>query len=454
MTSSNTTLTSLWFDDVSGTTIKTEPSTPSKMQDEYLQFYTTTGLDTVARETGIMDSNGTLSGFSQDTKPIQIIKRVSPMKSPLVSKGQNVTTQPMVISGTPQRLITQQLIHTPKGTRLVTTPSSPSPAQVRYVTAAKRPAEQLQEYEYPEVKRKKEKGGKGLRHFSMKVCEKVQRKGTTSYNEVADELVQEFTDPRVMMSPADQQYDQKNIRRRVYDALNVLMAMNIISKEKKEIKWIGLPTNSAQECNNLEIERKRRLERIAHKTQQLQDLLLQQIAYKNVVERNRRKERMEGKPPPNSVVHLPFIIFHTHKDTVINCNLSDDKSEYKFSFDDMFEIEGDMDVLKHMGMAFGLEKNQCNPADLTKAIKMVPKALEPYLYQLAQNKTPNSLSKSILSVAGPSDSRFGQDSNDSEVAMATKSLSRQSSLSFNQNTPDDDYSGNDSGSDRSTPTDL
>ena len=53
-------------------------------------------------------------------------------------------------------------------------------------------------------KRKKEKGGKGLRHFSMKVCEKVQRKGTTSYNEVADELVQEFTDPRHLMSPNDQ----------------------------------------------------------------------------------------------------------------------------------------------------------------------------------------------------------------------------------------------------------
>jgi len=49
------------------------------------------------------------------------------------------------------------------------------------------------------------------------------------------------------------QFDQKNIRRRVYDALNVLMAMNIISKEKKEIRWIGLPTNTAQECQGLEV---------------------------------------------------------------------------------------------------------------------------------------------------------------------------------------------------------
>lgn len=51
--------------------------------------------------------------------------------------------------------------------------------------------------------KKGEKGGKGLRHFSMKVCEKVQKKGVTSYNEVADELVHEFSDPRTM-TPTDQ----------------------------------------------------------------------------------------------------------------------------------------------------------------------------------------------------------------------------------------------------------
>merc|ERR1712071_213533 len=112
--------------------------------------------------------------------------------------------------------------------------------------------------------RKVDKGGKGLRHFSMKVCEKVQKKGTTTYNEVADELVAEFTDPTRCTSPADQ-YDQKNIRRRVYDALNVLMAMNIISKEKKEIKWLGLPTNSLQEFQALEAEKQRRLDRIKQK---------------------------------------------------------------------------------------------------------------------------------------------------------------------------------------------
>ena len=60
-------------------------------------------------------------------------------------------------------------------------------------------------YFYRKRGRKQEKGGKGLRHFSMKVCEKVQKKVVTSYNEVADELVMEFSDPR-NITPTDQVY--------------------------------------------------------------------------------------------------------------------------------------------------------------------------------------------------------------------------------------------------------
>lgn len=40
------------------------------------------------------------------------------------------------------------------------------------------------------------KASKGLRHFSMKVCKKVEEKGQTTYNEVADELVREFMSGR------------------------------------------------------------------------------------------------------------------------------------------------------------------------------------------------------------------------------------------------------------------
>lgn len=198
-------------------------------------------------------------------------------------------------------------------------------------------------------------------------------KGTTTYNEVADELVAEFSaDPIASRAafqggflPSDAEpFDQKNIRRRVYDALNVLMAMNIISKEKKEIKWIGLPTNAAQECQDLETEKERRLEAIAMKKQQLRDLLLQQIAFKNLVERNKACNLI---PASNAIINLPFIVVNTDKKTVIDCSISNDKTEYLFNFDNTFEIHDDIEVLKRMGLALGLEKNNPAPAPVVNS---------------------------------------------------------------------------------------
>lgn len=179
---------------------------------------------------------------------------------------------------------------------------------------------------------------------------------------------------------------KKNIRRRVYDALNVLMAMNIISKEKKEIKWLGLPTNSLQEFQALEAEKQRRLERIKQKTQQLQELVLQQIAFKSLVQRNKHNERLYGGPASNSTIQLPFLVVNTSKKTVIDCSISSDKMEYLFTFDDTFEIHDDIEVLKRMGMALGLNEATCTEENLAKAKSYVPKALEHYVDQLASGQ--------------------------------------------------------------------
>ncbi|XP_025832672.1 transcription factor Dp-2 [Agrilus planipennis] len=287
----------------------------------------------------------------------------------------------------------------------------------------------------PEYKRRKtEKVGKGLRHFSMKVCEKVRKKGTTSYNEVADELVGEFTDA-MNSTIADQQYDQKNIRRRVYDALNVLMAMNIISKEKKEIRWLGLPTNSLQECIQLEREKKKRIESIREKTQKLHDLILNQIAFKNLALRNQYREQVHGSPAPNSFIQLPFIVVNTNKKTVIDCSISNDKMEYLFHFNDKFEIHDDVYVLKQIGMLMG------------KGI------LEDYVIQLA-NGSLDHLDE-ILDSAGPGPSSMSLLNADEFVeTQLDEDNSRQSSsfdpLSPNNQEFSDDEVDTDTSSDLDT----
>uniref|UniRef100_A0A8C5GMI8 Transcription factor n=1 Tax=Gouania willdenowi TaxID=441366 RepID=A0A8C5GMI8_GOUWI len=336
----------------------------------------------MAKDAGLIETNGELKVFiDQNLSPskgvlslVTVQPTVAPVAKQLLPKtlgpsNVNIAAHMQHVIGTPQR-------PTVSNTILVNSPHTPSS---QFLTQSQ-PAD-ASPWSSGKRGKKGEKNGKGLRHFSMKVCEKVQKKGVTTYNEVADELVAEFSSTDNHMSPNDSHvYDQKNIRRRVYDALNVLMAMNIISKEKKEIKWIGLPTNSAQECQNLEVERQRRLERIKQKQSQLQELILQQIAFKNLVQRNRQSEIQANRtPPPNSIIHLPFIIVNTSKKTVIDCSISNDKFEYLFNFDSMFEIHDDIEVLKRMGMACGLEVGKCSPEDLKMARNLVPKALEPYV---------------------------------------------------------------------------
>ncbi|XP_078514192.1 transcription factor Dp-1 isoform X1 [Lissotriton helveticus] len=339
----------------------------------------------MAKDGGLIEANGELKVFiDQNLSPGKGISLVTVHSSTANAIGKqllpktfgqsNVNIAPQVVIGTPQRPSAPNTI-------LVGSPHTPNTHFV-----SQNQASDASPWSAGKRSKKGEKNGKGLRHFSMKVCEKVRKKGTTSYNEVADELVAEFSTLDNHISPNESQaYDQKNIRRRVYDALNVLMAMNIISKEKKEIKWIGLPTNSAQECQNLEVERQRRLERIKQKQSQLQELILQQIAFKNLVQRNRQTEQQTNKTPPsNSVIHLPFIIVNTSKKTVIDCSISNDKFEYLFNFDNTFEIHDDIEVLKRMGMACGLESGSCSAEDLKIARSLVPKALEPYVTEMAQ----------------------------------------------------------------------
>ncbi|XP_063966974.1 transcription factor Dp-1-like isoform X1 [Lytechinus pictus] len=461
-------LTSLWGSEGHGSPLKSQPSTPSKslgkdiLGEEVTSFYEDAGLGGIAREAKLIDPSGTLrsdGNLQQVTRVVHLPQLISPKPSPMKTTTQilpkvativtttNVNTLPVIL--TPQR----QVLATgsPSQSQTFTPVALQSPSWTTG-SSQKRRGDFSDEFDNSSKRKKREnqKESKGLRHFSMKVCEKVQQKGITSYNEVAEELVREFSQPAHQFLPSEShQYDQKNIRRRVYDALNVLMAMNIISKEKKEIKWIGLPTNSRQECDKLETEKRKKLESIRQKKSQLQELLLQQIAFKNLVTRNKRLEDTGASPPTsNSAIHLPYIIVNTSKKTVIDCSISNDKYEYLFNFNDTFQIHDDIEVLKRMGMAYGLEKGQCTLSDLERAKTMIPKTLEPYLAEMAQQSQSTSSTTIIAGPSGihtqsaskphlPGDPQFSplavplSHSVDAEVALATADLaiSQSSSLS-------------------------
>jgi hypothetical protein len=186
---------------------------------------------------------------------------------------------------------------------------------------------------------------KGLRHFSKQVCDKVELKGMTTYNEVADELAEDFA-AQMSENGGGQKVDQKNIRRRVYDALNVLMAMDIIAKDKKEIRWLGLPgqKNGANSANSsattdAEIERQkselRELERLNRRLCKqvdeakvaFQDKLARHLHIRNLVKRNKRHNPYRvsnNKLKSEKELHLPFKLLHCPRGTTIECQNGQD----------------------------------------------------------------------------------------------------------------------------------
>ncbi|XP_039069055.1 transcription factor-like protein DPB isoform X5 [Hibiscus syriacus] len=175
-----------------------------------------------------------------------------------------------------------------------------------------------------------DKSGRGLRQFSMK-----------------DELVAEFSDPGSSVASPDQQYDEKNIRRRVYDALNVLMAMDIISKDKKEIQWKGLPRTSLSDIEDLKTERLGLRSRIEKKASYLHELEEQFVGLQNLIQRN--EQSYSSGNGPSGGVALPFILVQTRPHATVEVEISEDMLLVHFDFNSTpFELHDDNYVLKAM----------------------------------------------------------------------------------------------------------
>lgn len=218
-----------------------------------------------------------------------------------------------------------------------------------------------------------------------------------------------------------EKYDHKNIRRRVYDALNVLMAIDIIRKDKKEIRWLGLPSDASHDLKLLEAERMAMEKRVMEKRRVVSELVQRHLALKALICRNLRRHNEEedeedvvaiasggratkarlimpengggggALPPPNDRLPLPFILVNAPKDCRVHCEMLEDRysltlspylcntlththvayicrTQYFFEFDAPFFINEDIELLKLMGLdaATADEASEWLPAELVQ----------------------------------------------------------------------------------------
>lgn len=221
-----------------------------------------------------------------------------------------------------------------------------------------------------------------LRRFGHKVCQVVQNRGCTSYLEVADSLVGEL-----LGSDKADDNEAKNIRRRVYDALNVLEALDIIKKDKKSVSWNGFPhASSATEAHFVKQQHEEDARRIEQKEAKLRALIGQQVAFRQLVRRNRQQEEArqgEGsssdgnlqaqvappqaaaqppQPPqapqqaPSQVpqqaqrIYMPFLLAQTQTPSEVDCVMAPDQAEAVLTFANPFSVHEDTGVLRGMGL--------------------------------------------------------------------------------------------------------
>lgn len=140
------------------------------------------------------------------------------------------------------------------------------------------------------------RSSRGLKPLSRRVKEVVQERVTSTYKDVADGLIRELDH----MDKANKEKEAKNIHRRVYDALNVLVAAGVMGKRGKYVVWRGAelcyqPPTESQEQYQLSVQEKRR---------QLRELVEQYSSLKALVFRNEQK-------PGKDRIHLPALLVTT-----------------------------------------------------------------------------------------------------------------------------------------------
>ncbi|GAU88731.1 hypothetical protein RvY_01370 [Ramazzottius varieornatus] len=247
-------------------------------------------------------------------------------------------------------------------------------------------------------RRTTEDGVKGLRYFATKVCDKVREKSLTTYNSVAEDLVLEYSDPNSLAKTREEiACEQKNIRRRVYDALNVLMAINVIQKERKQIRWVGLPRSlneAGMAKKDHSHDRKKALmqlrQRMFHSS--LQYIGLKELAEDNKQRRRKVFEKMaaEAKDEDSNMevsnaslaseleddesqrIHLPFLFLNCPQKSEVECSVGIDAKEYELLFSEPFKIVEDTEVLRHTSLVRALDKGEYGAPQVRKAVESLP----------------------------------------------------------------------------------
>lgn len=177
----------------------------------------------------------------------------------------------------------------------------------------------------------------GLKDISKRVVDIIKTSGETTYKEISDSIVGQVEDMNTN--------DSKNIRRRIYDALNVLKAINIF-KVVDSKKIIYSKSEETNQIDNLKDELRDMQEIVNLKKTQFNKLEEDKNVFSELINNNRTTE-MQCNSKEDKKIQIPFLTVSYHKkNSSIVVNSSKDKTRVHISNTLPLIIEGDYDIVK------------------------------------------------------------------------------------------------------------
>lgn len=202
-------------------------------------------------------------------------------------------------------------------------------------------------------------GPTGLRHFTMRLCEKIEQKSEMTHNEIADELIADLREEH-KAGQFDSPVKEKNVRRRVYDALNVLDAIGVVSKDKKHVEWVGWPGKKSDSESIVECLQKKKEKLVRNVNQKFKSTYRTSIkcfCLSNLVLRNSDapmpvllEAHKKGILAPNPLP-LPFLMIQAPSDARTDIMISENQRHASLNFyDTLFQVFDDEGVMRMMGL--------------------------------------------------------------------------------------------------------
>ena len=224
---------------------------------------------------------------------------------------------------------------------------------------------------------------KKLVFLSWRVYEKVKEHKITNGTQIAREILEESRKLRM-------NFDFKNVQRRVYDALNVLTALDMIKKDRNKIEFVrdinevfggpqkpdGIQTNigksDVRETKNSSKLKQLRKQKemieanLKQKKQYFDELIIQVAMLKKLVRRNSKtedEETMMNTPDKemndpqwldhfqsNSKIHLPFLVLDFPKNSNLEILMDEEHTNMILLSNSPWQLYNDNHVLLNSGL--------------------------------------------------------------------------------------------------------